>query len=560
MTDITLKVGDRELALGDLVSLTVKERVLQAAPELVQALSAAGVRVGPAAEIAAVTDDTGVYLNYVDGRWVASKSNRTHPNVNPGLQHDVLGQVPESLPEEVDIACRAAQRDFDAWRAVSGDIKVKVFYRLAELMKEQIEPMVRVMTREMGKSWYDSRLDVLEAIGVCEALAPQGMSVTGKTYPNIIAGLTMESRLAPRGVAAIVTPFNFPVAIPLAQVVAALVTGNTVVWKPAHLVPESSQALARLITRALDDTAAQWNVRLPSGIFNLVQGDETTGAALIANPHVQTLSFTGSKAVGDKVDATASSLGKRVMKEVAGINCFYVHASADLDRAARNFVYGKTITSGQRCTSIQELLVDEAVADAFMAKVEALMGGIVYGAGDDPRLAEADRDPNRFSLPPVVTREAQQRILEWVERSVSQGARIALQKPVPDDLAAAGFYVPFTIVTDVAEGNILFDHEIFGPVAVMRRVSGLAEAIQIINTKVGIVGCVDARDKDVSETFIDRVLRTRIDDGRHGTGCFWATKFGGDRGAGSGNPALDEEMVFGYLVWKTIYRAYTPQV
>lgn len=509
-------------------------------------------------DLTARKDRQGRYLNFVDGRWVAASTGRFHPNVDPARLDVVLGEVPETPADEVDRACRAAERDFESWRRTSGDARTKVFLRLAELLRANVPELCAIMTREMGKSLYDSKLDVLEAIGVVEQVAPMGMGARGVTYPQVTAGLAMESRLAPRGVAAIVTPFNFPLAIPLAQITAALVTGNTVVWKPAHLVPESSQALALLLEQALADMKGPWIPSVPPGIFHLVQGDDTTGDALVRHPAVRTLSFTGSKAVGDAVDARAAALGKRVMKEVGGINVFYVHASADLDRAARNFVYGKTITSGQRCTSIQEVLCDESVVDAFLARVRELSKNIVYGPGDDPALAQADALPDHFSLPPVATREAQARIVGWVRKSVEAGARIALEVPVPAALRDAGAYVPFTVLTGVRPGNVLHDHEVFGPVAVLTPVSGIREALDVANSKVGIVGCIDARDKDASETWIDLCLRTRIDDGRHGTGCFWATKFGGDRGAGSGNPALDADMVLGYVEWKTIYRAYTP--
>ncbi len=178
--------------------------------------------------------------------------------------------------------------------------------------------------------------------------------------------------------------------------------------------------------------------------------------------------------------------------------------------------------------------------------------------GDSPELAEADAAPGRYSLPPVVSEEQQARVLGLIEKSVGQGANIRHQLPVPDALANEGFCVPFTLLENVGPENVLYHTEIFGPVAVLTQVKGVREAIQIINAKIGIVACIDSRDKDVTEHFIQSVLRTRVDDGRHGTGAFWATRFGGDRGAGSGNPALDENMVMGYVLWKTIYRAYKP--
>lgn len=500
-------------------------------------------------------DERNVYQVYLDGEWRTGASGGFYDNVDPARASTVLGRVPECSAEEVARACEAARRDFDAWRLTTGDFRTKVFYRLAELLKSHEEVLVRTMTREMGKTLHDSRLDFLEAVGVCEALAPQGANFKGATYPRLAAGLAMECRPAPRGVAAIITPFNFPVAIPLAQVTAALISGNTVVWKPSHLVPESSQALALLLEHALRIEGRRQGVDVPSGIFHALFGDASTGDALVRHPVVQVVSFTGSKEVGDRVDALASGLGKKVIKEVGGINIFYVHRQADIERAARNFLYGKTITGGQRCSSVQEVLVDREVHDPFLDRVLALAPGVVQGPGGSDELTAADAATDRWSCPPLVSKEQLERLENLVDAAVRRDANVLYRAALADELKG-GYHYPFTLLADVGEENPLYHEEAFGPVAVILPVTGIEEAIEIINRKVGIVACIDSRDKSATENFIERVLRTRIDDGRHGTGCFWGTKFGGDRGAGSGDGALDEDMVANYVLWKTIYRSY----
>jgi aldehyde dehydrogenase (NAD+) len=509
-------------------------------------------------ELAPRRSAAGVYRFLADGEWRDAASGGLYDNVDPARRSMVWGRVPECTAAEVSLAVAAAERDFDAWRLTSGDFRTKVFCRVAEFLKQAEDFLIPLMTREMGKTLADSRLDWLEAVGVCEAIAPQGANLKGVTYPKLAPGLAMESRLAPRGVAAIVTPFNFPLAIPLAQIAAALVSGSTVVWKPSHLTPETSQALAAIIMRALAVEGTRENVAVPRGIFALVLGDASTGEALVRAPAVRTISFTGSSRVGNHIDQVASALGKRVMKEVAGVNLFYVHREADLERSVGNFLYGKTITAGQRCSSIQEVLADGEVYGAFLERAVALAPNVVHGPGGSPELAEADNTPGRYSCPPLASEEQLERLRDLVDRAIRAGARVAYRASLAEDLLDQGFYYPLTFLTDVRPGNPLFDEEAFGPVAVITRVSGIEEAIRLINSKVGIVACIDSRDKSATENFIERVLRTRIDDGRHGTGCFWGTKFGGDRGAGSGNPALDEDMVYGYCLWKTIYRAYEP--
>lgn len=502
----------------------------------------------------------GQYRVFIDGKWVDSHATESFANRNPADKDEVFGYTMDCTPSEVDHAMKAAEKAFAVWREVSGDVKTKLFLQVARILLREYDLLMRTITCEMGKTHFDARLDLDEAIGVAEVVAPQGLSMKGETYPTIVPGIVMESRPAPRGVAAIITPFNFPIAIPLAQVVAALVTGNTVVWKPSHLLPECSQAIVAAIEEAIAWTEGCMNVHIPRSIVNLVTGDEVAGEAVVRHPIYKALSFTGSKAVGDAVDSVASGLGKRVMKELGGINCFYVHKDANLERAAKNFVYGKTITAGQRCTSIQEVLIDEAVYEPFLELAVKEAQGIVQGDGASRELAEADSTPGKYSLPPLVSEEQETRVRGLIEQSVREGAKIRYQKPVAEELAKKGYYAPFTMLENVNRGNVLYQTEVFGPVAIITKVKGLAQAIEIINDKIGIVACIDSCDKDATETFIQNVLRTRIDDGRHGTGAFWGTKFGGDRGAGSGNPALDENMVYGYVIWKTIYRAYTPQV
>lgn len=543
---------------GDIARITVRSRLLKQYPTLRQVLKTQQVDLEESAETGPFKGARDDFLVHVDGAWRESKSRTYLSRANPAHAGQILGKVPECSREEVEGAVRAAARDFDAWRLLSGDYRMKAMVRFGVLLREHRDEIVQAVTREMGKTLFDARLDVDEAIGVVEVLASQGVNLKGHTYPRIVNGLAMECRLSPRGVAAIITPFNFPVAIPVAQLVAALVTGNTAVWKPSHLTPASSQAVMALLRAALDQAAAGSPVRVPPGVVHLVMGDARTGDALVRAPEVRQVSFTGSNAVGNKVDAIASGLGRKVMKEVSGINAFYVHASADLPRAVRNLLYGKTITGGQRCTSIQDVLVDRAIAARFKAAVVSAAKGVVAGDGASPELEAAARDPDRFPLPPMVSREQQKRVAALVDKAMSQGARVLWRQRIPEALAREGFYYPLTILTNVSEANVLWSNEAFGPVAVWTEVQGIEEAIGIINRKTGIVASIDARDKNATETFLERVLRTRIDDGRHGTGAFWGTKFGGDRGAGSGNPALDEDMAYAYVIWKTIYRAYKP--
>ncbi len=553
---VSLKLGDKEFKLHnhELARVALKEAAFDEQPEMSTSLKRASIGVDLAPDLSPVLDEDQAYMNYIDGEWVSSETDRYRDNVNPANRRELLGRTPVSTGEDVDRAMTAADRDFMEWMAISGDFRLKAFLRVAELLKQHAPELERIMCREMGKTLFDCHLDVAEAIGVVEVVAPMALSMKGATHQKIAQGTAMECRLSPRGVAAIITPFNFPLAIPIAQVVSALVTGNTVVWKPSHLTPEISHAMVKLIVTALKDVGQRMHVKVPRGILNMYFG---AGSATASHPIPKVIHFTGSKEIGDKVDSIASGMGKRVMKEVAGINITYVHKAADLSKAVGQIIYGKTITSGQRCSSIQEVLVDHELYDTLLDVLSAEAENIVTGDGMSKEITEADAAPGRYSLPPLVDEEQLDHVKQVLERGVKEGARIVYQDELPAELLEAGFYHPFTIVTDVDETNCLYYEEIFGPALVVTKVRDIHEAISTINRKIGIVACIHSEDKNATEFFIERVLRTRIDDGRHGTGCYWSTKFGGDRGAGSGNAALDADMVYSYVIYKTVYRQFT---
>jgi aldehyde dehydrogenase (NAD+) len=495
------------------------------------------------------------YMMLLGGEWKTPCGEEGHENRNP-TTGQLLGIVPEATEDEVCQAVQCAASAFWQWRQVPTDIRMKFGLRLANLLEENRESLVKTIATEMGKTRFDANLDINEAIGVTQVVAPMSVSMTGKTYTNIVANLTMESRVEPRGVVALITPFNFPIAIPTAHIVAALMTGNTVVWKPAPEVPECSQALASLVLQAMEETERRYKLQLPKGIFNLILGDARAGEALIRQPAVQTVSFTGSKVVGDYVDSIASSLGKKVIKEVGGINQHYIDENADLRDAAIQVLYAKTITNGQRCTSVQEALVHERVYDDFVAEILRLAENVVMGDPLSEEVWQADNSPDRFGLGPIVSAKQKARAEDLLQQELDDGAKVLYQGKVPEQLRS-GYFFPLTILESEKLDDTLAREEIFAPVLVVRKVKSIHEALEIINERrIGIVSCIHTRDMNSAEFFIQNVLRTRVDVNRHGTGALWGTKFGGDRGSGSGNPSLDCEMVYGYVLWKTIYRAY----
>jgi aldehyde dehydrogenase (NAD+) len=402
------------------------------------------------------------YNNYVDGRWVPSSSGQTFENRNPANTDDLIGVFQQSSAADVDAAVAAAARAYEQWRLVPAPLRAEILFRAAQLIVERKEAYARDMTREMGKVLNETRGDVQEAIDMTYYMAGEGRRMFGQTVPSELRNKFAMSVRQPLGVSAIITPWNFPMAIPSWKIIPALVCGNTVVFKPSSNTPLSALNFVNVLIDA----------GVPPGVVNMVTGDADVGTAMTTDERVRVVSFTGSTAVGRQVNLAAAPTFKKVHLEMGGKNVVMIMDDANLELAVDGCLWGGFGTTGQRCTAASRVVVHDKVykkfVDAFVARAKAL----VVGDGLD---AKTEVGPSNS--------DAQLRtVMKYVQIGKDEGATLATGgRRLEGGSHARGFFHEPTVFTDVDAKMRIAREEIFGPVVSVIRCSSLEEAIAIGN-------------------------------------------------------------------------------
>src|SRR6478672_12628951 len=316
----------------------------------------------------ATTASATVYRNFVDGQWVASSSGSTFENRNPADTGDLIGLFQHSTGADVNAAIAAAAKAYEEWRLVPAPLRAEILFRAAQLILERKEQFARDMTREMGKVLNETRGDVQEAIDMTFYIAGEGRRMFGQTVPSELRNKFAMSVRQPLGVCSIITPWNFPMAIPSWKIVPALVCGNTVVFKPASQTPLSVLNFVNVLTEA----------GVPKGVVNLVTGDgPEVGTPMTTDPAVRVVSFTGSTHVGRIVNQAAAPTFKKVHLEMGGKNVIMIMDDANLELAVDGCLWGGFGTTGQRCTAASRVVVHKKVykqfCDEFIARTKTLI-------------------------------------------------------------------------------------------------------------------------------------------------------------------------------------------
>lgn len=429
-----------------------------------------------------------VYRNFVNGEWVESRSAERHLVVNPANRDEVLGEVPYSTPEEVRAACEAAARAYPAWRHRPAAQRAEVLRTFARTMAARAEEIARALTREEGKVLGESLGEVRRAVAVTEYMAGEAIRVAGETVPSTdLPDNFSYSIRQPLGVCALVTPWNFPVAIPVWKLGPAIAAGNSAVIKPAPETPHSTE----LVIRALADSG------LPAGVVNLVHGDAVAGEALIDHPAVQALSFTGSAAVGLVVYQRAARRGIRVQCELGGKNPMVVLADADLDHAVTELLFAGYGSTGQRCSATGRVLVQEKVADDFVARLSRKAGALVVGPGLEPRT----------QMGPSGNPAQYEKVLGYIQKGKAEGASLVCGGTRAEAAGlGGGLFIAPTVFDHVKPDTAIAREEIFGPVLPVIRVKDLDEAIEVANgVSYGLSSAIFTSDLRAAMRFVERV-------------------------------------------------------
>ena len=403
------------------------------------------------------------FKNFIAGEWVAPSSGEYFDNINPADTSDIIGHFPLSSDADVDRAVRSAQRGFDQWKRVPAPLRGDILRRVGDLLSARKEEIANLMTREMGKPLRETRGDVQEGIDTAYYAASEGRRLFGRTAPSELRDKWAMSYRRPIGVSGIITPFNFPLAIPTWKMFPALVCGNACVFKPAEDVPHTGTVLVEILLEA----------GVPPEAIQLVHGrGESAGAAIINHPLVTVVSFTGSTETGRIVGEICGRTHKRLSLEMGGKNAQIVLDDADLDLALEGVLWGAFGTTGQRCTATSRLVLQRGIHDRFVQMLSDRATRLRLGDGRD----------ERNDVGPLIHEDSMKKVESYVEIGAREGATLALggRRATGDGLAHGHFFEP-TIFTDVRAGSRLEQEEIFGPVLSVVRVDSLDEAIAVNN-------------------------------------------------------------------------------
>jgi acyl-CoA reductase-like NAD-dependent aldehyde dehydrogenase len=483
-----------------------------------------------------------VIKNFIDGQWVDGASGETFERINPADTSEVVAEVSRAGRQDVDRAIDAAKAAYDGWRHTPPPKRGEILFRAGDMLSRRKKELGELMTREMGKVLTEALGDVQEAIDMAFYMAGEGRRLSGETVPSELPDKDCKSVRVPVGVCGLITPWNFPMAIPAWKIMPALISGNAVVFKPSSHTPSCAARLVEILLEA----------GLPKGVLNLVNGSgEGTGEYLASHAGIDALSFTGSTAVGLGIAGVCAQNGKKVSCEMGGKNAIIVMDDADLDLAVEGAVWGGFGTSGQRCTSSSRIVVHRQVYDKFLRMFSLAASKLRLGNGLD----------KNTDVGPVVNETQMKRILEYIEIGKSEGAELVTGGGAcSDGQCASGYFIRPTIFSRATPGMRIAQEEIFGPVVAVIIAEDLRDAIRIVNgTSYGLVSSIYTRDVNKSAV-AERELDTGIVYINASTiGAEIQLPFGGTRKSGFGHEeaggrggALDM-----FTKWKVIYRDYS---
>jgi acyl-CoA reductase-like NAD-dependent aldehyde dehydrogenase len=483
----------------------------------------------------ATTVETPTFRHYIAGEWCESTSGQTFESRNPADARDLIGRFQQGTKADVAMAVSAAWAARPMWQRTPAPRRGEILYAFGELMARHKERLARAMTREMGKVLSEARGDVQEGIDIAYLMAGEGRRMFGDTVPSELPDKWAMSIRQPIGIAGIITPWNFPMAIPCWKIMPALVTGNVVIFKPASDTPHCATLLVELMAEA----------GIPPGVVNLVTGaGGEVGDAIIENPDVSVISFTGSSATGRAIATKAGQRLKRLSLELGGKNGVVVLADADLDLAADGILWSAFGTTGQRCTACSRVIVDRAVVDPLLERLETRARGLRLGPGLD----------ETTDVGPLINPGAIDKVASYIDIGRGEGELVLGGERATDgDLAHGNFFRP-TIFAGVGPMDRIGQEEIFGPVLSVIAVDGYGEAMLALNqTRYGLSSSIFTQDVNTAFRAM-RDFETGIVYVNAGTtGAETHLPFGGWKETGNGHREAGRVAIDTYTEWKSIY-------
>ena len=474
--------------------------------------------------------------NYIGGEWCEAVSSRSFDNRNPADTSDLIGTFADSGPEDVDRAVAAASEAFPRWKALPAPKRGEILYRAAEILLKRKEELARDMTREMGKVLDETRGDVQEAIDMTYYMAGEGRRQFGQTTPSEMPDKFQMSVRQPVGVAGLITPWNFPMAIPSWKMMPALILGNTVVVKPATDTPLSVVNLVKVLEEA----------GLPKGVVNMVTGSGSrVGTPLMSHKHVGVVSFTGSTDVGRRVSEACAPAFKHCHLEMGGKNIIMVMDDARIDLAVEGALWGGFGTTGQRCTAASRVAVHEKVYKEFALRFAAGAKALRVGNGLEPKT----------QVGPCVNAAQLETVESYVKIGKDEGARLLAggSRLASGELARGYFHEP-TIFGDCSPKMRVAHEEIFGPVVSVIPVRSLEEAIEVGNSvDYGLSASIYTQDVNKAFTAMREMYTGIFYVNAPTIGAETHLPFGGTKNTGNGHREACVQALEVFCEWKSIY-------
>ncbi|MBN2210806.1 MAG: aldehyde dehydrogenase family protein [Sedimentisphaerales bacterium] len=477
--------------------------------------------------------------NYINGKWITSAKGAQYDHYNPADLTEVTGSWPKSTVEDVQVAIQAAQNAFIHWRQLTVYQRSEYLRKALSLMRERLDTIAEVLTTENGKTLAESKAEIVSAIKEMDFQINEGLRMGGRIMPSERDGILAFGIRAPLGVVAVISPWNFPFNVPARKITPALMTGNTCILKPANLTPGVGAEFVKLFDQA----------GLPAGVLNFLTGSGAViGQALVENPAIKAITFTGSTDVGMGIHKAAAIHMTRTQLEMGGKNPLVVLADADLEEAANAAVLAAYACAGQWCTSTSRTIVEENIYDEFLTLVLERVKKISVGRGTDPQA----------TMGPVCGKSQLAGILDSIQKGKAQGAKLIIGgRQIKEGELARGCFIEPTIFTEVTPDMFIAQEEIFGPVLSVIKVRDFDQAVQIANqVKFGLSSSIFTKDLGKALTFVEKT-----DVGLTHVNMPTAFKepqlsFGGVKQSGCGLPEAGDSGVEFFTEHKVAYIKY----
>ncbi|MDD9268163.1 aldehyde dehydrogenase family protein [Paenibacillus sp. MAHUQ-63] len=476
------------------------------------------------------------FLNYVGGEWKAASGMETEARLNPARRHEVVGYVQKSSVRDLNEAVASAQNARQAWRKLSAPARGDLLFKAANVLERRLGEVAEMMTREMGKTLPEAKGETARGVAILRYYAGEGMRKTGDVIPSTDSAALMFTTRAPLGVVGVITPWNFPVAIPIWKIAPALVYGNTVVFKPA----QETAATAALVIECFHEAG------IPAGVVNMVTGDGgIIGQAIADHPGIAGITFTGSDRVGRIVGQSALARGAKYQLEMGGKNPVIVAEDADLDLAVEATISGGLRSTGQKCTATSRVIVQSRVYEAFKDKLLGKIAEIRVGSGLDASTW----------MGPCASEKQFQTVLSYIAKGVQEGGKLLCG----GDIAGGegldeGYFIKPTVFEQISSSMTIAQEEIFGPVLALIKVETLEEAIAIANdVKFGLSASIFTRDISTMLAFLNDIDAGLVRINAESAGVELQAPFGGVKQSSSGSREQGQAAIEFYTDIKTVF-------